>query len=244
MPQNTYIHIKHTPVKLFACVSLAFRVFLILQTLWVTFPFHDFRLVFPIDGSKNVEQATLERPFVEGFIRRQGTRRFGKCDIGKTFALFGSRVQWRMNLGSDRWAKNSWWRNDKKRNQKNISTIGIPKDQHSRRSDVPKMLLHLVWNKGADSYLRRGEDYQLWFMKKVEQRTENQNNIFYYRFSLRINILVKSLMSLFMNFHRTFRTRTAQQQTTEAEKKKNTHLWYFAKWLEKCGKLFVRAGKR
>jgi hypothetical protein len=60
MTESTYIHIKHAPVKFLACVSLAFCGFLALQTLSRAIPIHDFQLVSPIDGSKNMEQATLE----------------------------------------------------------------------------------------------------------------------------------------------------------------------------------------
>jgi hypothetical protein len=60
MAQCTYIHIKHAPVKFLARISLAFCVFLILQTLFLTFPFHDLGLVSPIHGSEDVEQAALE----------------------------------------------------------------------------------------------------------------------------------------------------------------------------------------
>ena len=60
MAQCTYIHIEHAPVKLLACVRLAFRVFLIFQTFLRTFPFHDLGLVSPIDGGEDMEQATLE----------------------------------------------------------------------------------------------------------------------------------------------------------------------------------------
>lgn len=60
MAQCTYIHIKHAPIKFFARISLPFRVFLILQTLFLTFSFHDFGLVSSIDCSEDMQQATLE----------------------------------------------------------------------------------------------------------------------------------------------------------------------------------------
>ena len=56
-----YIHIKHAPVKLFARVSLAFRVFLVLQGLRLTFPSDGFGHVFPIDDSEDIELDRLSR---------------------------------------------------------------------------------------------------------------------------------------------------------------------------------------
>jgi hypothetical protein len=102
-------------------------------------------LSFPIDCCKDMQKPALERASVEGFVGCQSVRWLGEGDVGQAFVLFGDRIKRGVNLAFFK----------KKRKVSDDSNGGLGgkmkiriifllsvfhKDQHSRKSDVPKFV--------------------------------------------------------------------------------------------------------
>jgi len=95
---KTYVHVKHTPVKLFPSRRLPFGLLLFLESLLSTLIAFDLSVAFPIDSTQDVDQTPLKGLAIKSLVGGHGVGCSRECHVCNTLRLLRGSIQWYMNL--------------------------------------------------------------------------------------------------------------------------------------------------